>query len=337
MQAMNRPSTFISESISQAELHKLPFAYESLRTEVSHRPVGFRFSPYIRSVVAHLGENKIVVCGEAETSDLAEAKAFSELMERSALISFAKQFKAHTSNGWAAHPDEEQARLNAILELVERDAVLAQWYSSTPFLEILQEQLPDDIERWAADELSRSEFPKLSILISTKGLGPSVTCIFQNDKGHGVSAHSTKISLEESIKSAIAEACRAAHATIRREHWQDTLRLKEDRSGRVEPGAHGVYYAYHEAFPRWMFGPQLSWIEVHQQWQMRMRELMNNICDFSYTAVLNAPLAVGFARHPHAFGLNWGATSTEEIIQSPGAKRIHLTFKTTNGKPHIVS
>ena len=78
------------------------------------------------------------------------------------------------------------ARSNAIFELIERDAVLSQWYSAIPFLEVSPKELPSQIQDWAVDELCRSEFPILKILFSTEGLGPSITCVLMNQKGFGV-------------------------------------------------------------------------------------------------------------------------------------------------------
>jgi ribosomal protein S12 methylthiotransferase accessory factor YcaO len=79
--------------------------------------------------------------------------------------------QATTSNGWAAHPSEAQAKLNAIFELVERDAVLAQWYSKTPFLRLTSAEFPENLQRWASTELAISEYPELIVLFSTEGLG----------------------------------------------------------------------------------------------------------------------------------------------------------------------
>lgn len=41
-----------------------------------------------------------------------------------------------TSNGYACHSDREEAKLRAVLEIVERDAVLLRWYTSEPPLRL---------------------------------------------------------------------------------------------------------------------------------------------------------------------------------------------------------
>jgi hypothetical protein len=266
---------------------------------------------------------------------LAKAKARSELIERWALLTSSKCEQVETSNGWAAHPDKDQALLNAIFELVERDAVLSQWYCATPFFKLQKANLPISIQKWIADELSQSEFPELMVLISTKGIGPSVSCILKNFKGFGVSGHATRRTLEESIRAALTEACRAAHSTLRREYWGDTLKLKNGVHGLVDPGAHSVYYAYHEPFPTWVFGSELTWAEANAHWSARINSVTDKIGDFKFQAVLESPLFVGFVKHSSAFELRWGCTTVEEVISSPGAKRIGLG--SVNKETHIVS
>jgi hypothetical protein len=259
------------------------------------------------------------------------------LLERSALISYAHQYKSETSNGWAAHPQKDQARKNAILELVERDAGLSQWYSSTPFLELEPSQWPEDILDWSRYELERSEFPRMRILISTRGIGPSVTCLFVNSMGLGVSAHATRITLEESIRAAVAEACRPAHASIRRDHWQDTLKLKCGESNPLSSEAHALYYAYHEPFPGWIFGQTIPWNHALALWQNRMADLSLQDSQFKFTCVLSEPLFVGFAKHPSAFPLRWGITNTEWVSSLLGFKRLTLNANQINKQVHIIS
>lgn len=316
---------------------RLPFPFEAVSVEEGQRPIGFRFSRYIINIKATLLGREIIACGESDNKDTAHAKALSELIERATLISGPDSYGSLTSNGWAAHPDSKQARLNAIFEIAERDAVLAQWYSSTPFFVLDPSSYLFEIQTWIQDELSRSEFPKLSILISTQGLGPSVTCLLMNDEGRGVCSHSCKSSLLESTQSAISEACRAAHSSIRREHWKDTLKLKTQQSGSVDPGAHSLYYAYHEQFPAWMFGESISWKSVNELWAHRIETLLCESDAFSFHLALNSPINVGFVRHPKAFELVWGITDVEKVSQSPGAKRLNLKSENINRKPHIVS
>lgn len=252
----------------------LPFELCKVRVSNGSRPEGFRFSPFITNIEAELNGAEIQSCGEAATQDLAMLKALMELIERASLMQLPhkRTEKAPgTSNGWAAHETLSQAKTHAVLELVERDAVLAQWYLSSPFLELLPQAWPAEIAGWSRTELARSEFPKMKLLLSTEGIGPSVTCIFLNERGYGVSGHAAKMTLGESIEAAIAETCRAAHHALRRSFWKDTQVLRDRaQEVRVQPGAHAVFYAYHEPFPKWMFGAGLSWIEAERTWSRRM-------------------------------------------------------------------
>lgn len=311
----------------------LPFQYDSLNAELGKRPIGFRFSDHIVNIVASFKGQKIIACGESGSREIAEAKAVSELIERSALILHGFE----TSNGWAAHPTEEGARTNAILERVERDSVLAHWYSSTPFYEIESSSLPDEIQSWSKNELAQSEFPILRVLLSTQGLGPSVTCLLMNAKGFGVVAHGCRETLLDSMSSALTEACRAAHSTLRHEYWNDSLKLKNRQPGRVDPGTHAVYYAYHEAFPGWMFGPRLSWNDAQDNWSLRMQDLFPKFSEFTFTTVLRSPLYVGFAKHPKVFTLHWRTASPEEIARTEAWGRLNLKPEAINANPHIVS
>lgn len=313
-----------------------PFIYDSFQIYNGSRPIGFRYSKYITEISAQLCSNQIIVCGESALQTADFDKAISELIERSALITYGAQFGAKTSNGWAAHPDQNQARINAILEIVERDAVLAHWYSQTPFIEIPREEFPLDIQAWIQVELFQSEFPILRLLFSTMGIGPSVTCVLMNKSGFGVSGHATKETISGSISSAVGEACRAAHASIRRSHWKDTMRLKLGEAGPVDPSTHALYYAYHENFPDWMFGPQQSYLDVKNNWYLKLQECLSD-SHFYYHKVMSSPLYVGFVTHPKTFDLRWETTDPQSVASELGFKRLKIKPEAINCLPHIVS
>lgn len=306
--------------------------------------MGFRFSKYIFNMEAILDGAEIRSCGEADSEDLAMTKAIMELIERASLMHWHQEHKpaaTGTSNGWAAHETFLQAKSSAILELVERDAVLAQWYFSEPFLEIPPNEWPQALVQWSQVELSKSEFPEMKILISTKGIGPSVTCLFLNADGFGVSGHSTKGNLQESIESAIAETCRAAHHAIRRSFWSDAQTLlRRMKNVRVQPGSHAVYYAYHEPFPGWMFGSQTSWAEAERSWNKRVDLLLRReIFNFTFHQVLSHPVIAGFATHDQAFELAWGTTDMEKVLKQAEKRNFSAFMKERilNIQPHIVS
>ena len=321
----------------------LPFAYQDFKISIGSRPVGFRFSQSIVNIEAKFQDTFLLTCGEASDQSLATTKALAELLERTAMKEWSTknpQFKIKSSNGWAAHQSKEDARLNAIFERVERDAVLAQWYSKAPFFQIANESLPQDVQEWANAELSQSEFSLLRILISTQGIGPSVTCILMNEAGFGVTAHAAKSDLKESIESAIAEACRAAHHYLRRSFWSDSLKLKfSDHSEKIQPGAHAVYYAYHEPLPLWMFGEEMSWAEANQYWREKIETFVSHeLSRFSFQCVVKHPLFIGYATHPEIFEIIWGPTDPAVVSKmTKGRRSSFLNERTLNLKPHIVS
>jgi YcaO cyclodehydratase, ATP-ad Mg2+-binding len=316
---------------------QLPFPYTECRVTEGSRPDGFRFYPHIINIEAELFGRRFIVCGEAESTDLAMTKAVAELLERSALFGWINQGSGRmiSSNGWAAHSTIESAKAAAILELIERDAVLAQWYTTTPFQEIPNHELPFPIRLWQQKELSRSEFPILKVLLSSCGLGPSVTCLLMNKEGFGVSSHATRNTLAESIDSALAEACRAAHLSLRKAFWKDTIALRDRSHGPVEPGAHAVYYAYHEPFPDWMFGPAIGWDAACKEWIERITAIPQT--DFSFEVVLDAPAVVGFVKNCNALDLRWGPTDLELVLKTDAGKRLVAKTLGWNLKPHIIS
>ena len=315
----------------------LPFAFTSCKVTSGHRPDGFRFYPHIVNIEADLLGKTVWACGEAFDPESAMTKAVAELLERAALFTWKTQTNNPTvsSNGWAAHSSMEAARHAASLELIERDAALAQWYTATPFLEIPLEELPTTVRQWHETELSRSEFPNLRILVSTMGLGPSVTCLFTNDEGFGVSSHSTRLTLQESIESAIGEGCRAAHMALRKSFWRETLALRDSDMTVVGPGAHSVYYAYHEPFPTWMFGECVGWTRIDHDWNKRIQSTLESKMRFE--TVLNSPVVVGFAAYELAFPLIWGSTKKENILNMTASKRFAIQPSEWNLQPHIIS
>ena len=342
--SLQKVSPCKSDQMSSQWWHSLPFAYRDLRVSTGSRPAGFRFSRSIINIEAEFQDVSFLTCGEADSPDLAMTRAIAELLERTAMKDWLDknpQSNIRSSNGWAAHGSSESARMNAIFERAERDAVLAQWYSATPFLQVSNEGLPQALRTWATEELSQSEFPILKILISTVGLSPSVTCVFMNRGGFGVSGHAAKPDLQDSIESAIVEACRSAHHYLRRSFWSDSVRLKRgDGSERIQPGAHAVYYAYHEPFPAWMFGAELPWNDAIHYWNERTEEFVRHeLPKFSFQVALEDPIFVGFATHPETFEISWGPTDPALVLLTAANRRFAspITERTLNRKPHIIS
>lgn len=318
---------------------RLPFRFDDVQVSRTSRPEGFRLAREIVNIEAVLNGRAIQSCGESATADGAMTKAIAELVERIAMIDWSTQHPSMkiNSNGWAAHDTREAAKKNAVLELIERDGVLANWFTQTPFDEIDHSTVPIDLRSWVVDELSRSEFPRLRLLLSTQGLGPSVTCLLVNRDGHGVSGHATRSTLKESVSSAITEACRAAQMTLRKDHWLESIALRDRSDEQVSPGAHAVYYAYHEAFPEWIFGKTTSWHLANEQWNDRISKV--DFDAFDFCEVSAEPMVVGFASHPSILPLRWGTTSSDSnVAETLNRRQLNLGYvRDINLHPHIVA
>lgn len=308
-----------------------------LNVEEAIRPKGFRFVKHIINITAEINNRKFVVCGEDDSMELAKAKVTSELCERAALIYSCENRVIENSNGWAAHPILACAIQNSIYELCERDAVLTHWYSKYAFRPINPDEWPTEIKEWVANELSKSEFPILKILVSTEGLGPSVTVIFMNKDGFGVSAHATRETLLKSIKAAITECCRPAHASIRRDHWNASNKIKNGVSDPSNSDVHALYYAYQEPFPKWMFGKLASFDDVDFYWNSSINKIDMSGSEFSFTLIADKPIYVGFASHPKAFNLRWGITDSKWVENQPAWERLGIKLEELNLGVHIVS
>ncbi len=315
----------------------LPYPFTECAVSHGTRPDGFRFHSHIINIEAVVFGKRLLVCGEANDANLAMTKAVAELLERAALMQWNKSHPENvkSSNGWAAHQTVAEAKQAAIFELIERDAVLAQWYSSTPFMEIDPHDLPISFQNWRNNELIKSEFPIMRLLLSTNGIGPSVTCIFMNKDGFGVSSHSTRETLVLSIEGAIAEACRAAHLYLRRAFWEDTLALQSGYSGQIDPAAHAVYYAYYERLPSWLFGEVLPWKAASHLWNEKLEQI--SFDEFQFRTIAIDPLVVGFAEHPSAFELRWGPSNINIISKMAASRRLSPIKTEWNLKTHIIS
>lgn len=317
----------------------LPFQLSDVKVRESIRPEGFRFRKHSFDIFGVLEGKKILVTGEAESSELAMTKAVAEFIERCVLLNYARQnLEVKTSNGWAAHSDHCSAELNAMHELVERDAVLKHWYTKTPFYVLNSQLLPEHLKDWVKNELSRSEFPILRILVSHLGLGPSITAILINSSGYGVTGHCSKESMIDSIEGAIEEACRMAHHSVLNTFFNDTVKMKEGSLAKVETGAHGVYYSHQEVFPVWMFGEEVELNYANKVWLQKNASLKENRNSFTFSMIATDPLFVVQCKNDQTIELSWGLEKSESLFERLKGKMgfTQLSVKQLNLLPHII-
>ena len=113
-----------------------------------------------------------------------------------------------------------------------------------------------------------------------------------------------------------------------------------DNSKIIQPGAHAVYYAYHEPFPRWMFGDQEPWTEINKNWEAKIDEFVGvELARFSFQTVIENPIFVGYETHPEMFEIVWGPTDPKVVLAMTESRRcsLSITEQNLNLKPHIVS
>lgn len=317
----------------------LPFRLSDVKVVESVRPIGFRFRKHAFNIAGRLNNKPLLVTGEADSVELAVTKAVAEFIERCTLIEYGKvHTEVKTSNGWAAHTNENSAQENAIRELVERDAVLRHWYTRTPFNFISPETLPSDILSWSLMELSRSEFPHLRILISEMGFGPSATAVLFNSDGYGVTGHCSNERMTDAIEGAIEEACRMAQHYLLKSYLTDVDQMKLGQKSRVDSGAHGVYYAHSEPFPLWMFGENINFQTAEKVWSQKNIELLQQKNQFRLSTVATLPLFVVRAESDSVIELTWGIESNEALIARLTGKVSANLFleKQLNLEPHII-
>ena len=297
-------------------------------TELGHRPDGFRFNEHIVNVRAESDGTTAEGHGEDRFDlGLARLKAEAEAAERLTMLQqVRREGRPTSSNGWAAHLRPELAKQNAIYEILERDAVLSNWHVRASFHQVAE--LPLEIQKFANEELAKSEFPILRVLTSTLGLGPSVSVILMNEKGFGVAAHASAPTLEAALPSAITEACRAAHLVLRFEFLEETRDLFAGRTERVyQPGAHSAAYAYHQRLPEWIFGDKIKWEAASALWTLRASRAFDDaLATGSFNERRLGRFFVCHARVPVCQDVYWGPTS-------PNLNKLNLISARPNQRP----
>ncbi|OYZ24306.1 MAG: hypothetical protein B7Y39_01235 [Bdellovibrio sp. 28-41-41] len=337
---MWKPATSVSVCNSiDGWWNSLPFKLSEISVTELVRPIGFRFRKYAFNIAGKLNGKSMVATGEADNKVLAITKAVAEFIERCTLIDYAENNKKiKTSNGWAAHTEFKKSQENAIRELVERDAVLRHWYSRTPFVVLNSESLPPSIQTFILDELSKSEFPQLKILISQIGYGPSVTAVLMNSDGYGVTGNCSKESMFDAIAGAIEEACRLAQHYLLKSHLSDTKKMNSGMKFKVDTGAHGVFYAHQKPFPEWMFGECVGLDGANQLWFKKNSDLHKVKDQFKVFEVARDPLFVCRAENEQIIELSWGIEDRESLLARLLGKMplISILEKELNLEPHII-
>jgi thiazole/oxazole-forming peptide maturase SagD family component len=147
-----------------------------------------------------------------------------------------------SSTGVAAHPDMQRAQLNAMLELVERDAIAVHWYGMLSPNRISEEFLPRNI-RIRKDEWTGAGW-EVYILDLTLDLSPVCMVLLVNHKQYPVmsSGAASALTMERAINKAFLEAEYMAISWQKRRKktmYPEKVRLPDD---------HGLLYATDKYF-----------------------------------------------------------------------------------------
>lgn len=142
------------------------------------------------------------------------------------------------SSGIAAHSTTEAAIEGALLELVERDAVMRNWYEQVPPHKIVTELLPlhwrKRVEYWG-----KQGFEVQFLNLSHSGIAIIEVAIF-SDKCYPHFVTGTAASIE-SLEAAYAKAYQEAELTLL--HFKSLRKRNIKREDIVQPLDHGRHYA----------------------------------------------------------------------------------------------
>lgn len=145
------------------------------------------------------------------------------------------------SSGIAAHSTVEAAIEGALLELIERDAVMHSWYGRISPKKIVTETLPlhwrKRVKYWG-----EQGFEVAFLDLSHSGVAIVEVAIFSEQSyPHFVTGTAAAI---ESLETACTKAYQEAELTLL--HFKSQRRCKVKRKTIVQPLDHGLYYAQEE-------------------------------------------------------------------------------------------
>ncbi len=322
-----------AKDISLAPINKIIEISSITRTS---RPEGFRLAQHSFNAIANCDGLEVLGCGEdALDESLAQMKAVSEAIERAVMKVIARKCeKKISSNGWAAHTSLEKAATAAIFELAERDSALMHWFTKTPMRQI-HNDIP--VPNKFIKELRQTEFPELTLLISVEFSGPVVTALLSNDKGRAISGHSSGPDLEEAIRSAVIEACRAAHHFQRFSYYDGTRALLKGKApAETQPGMHSLMYAYHEPLPLWIRGCKIDYQAASSLWLQGTNSIVKVMEESKFSAYTTEKHVVVRAENEKLQSIFWGSTETALEQQVVNWGRLSPYTSHINLRPHMV-
>lgn len=245
----------------------------------------------------------------------------------------AKALVDATSNGYACHHDRETAITSALLELVERDAVLLHWYARLGALPRIEVEL--GIEG-AVAVLATSDIALPVVLAIACQPGGSLRC------GSAAAA-----CIDDAVEHARSELAVALQGAARADRGAASM---SDVAHRYQPDDHLRYYAGQrgaETYARLLEAPTIGMAELRERWPtgvdvrraveraLSARSLTPWIVDRSLPAVFGARWHVVRALVPGMVELSWGMCY-RRLASSRLAERLVLGA-TPSGEPHPIA
>lgn len=243
--------------------------------------------------------------GTVRSSLMAQAKATVEAYERHRMLQCRDEFNIVNSSGIAAHTSYRMATHKAVMELVERDAIMRNWNSKTPPAVIPRELIPVHERHRIADFEKMGRTAKVLLMISEYAYVVQVV-IIGNEYPCFVNGSAASFSFDVALSKAFQEAEYALLTDLSLSVPPNPIDPKDVR----EPSDHGLLYAY----PSYI--DQISWLwsgkvtdKLEDMTPMSVEELCcATATDISDLSELDCPIKVVMARSkklvPIEFGYN---------------------------------
>lgn len=212
---------------------------------------------------------------------------------------------------------------------------MVQWFRSAPLVEIEPLQLPFHINWWKWSELARSEFPQLSIMITTEGYFPAVVVLLKNQNGNGIVGTASSTNLARAIDSAMAEACRSAHHFVRGTFFKQVDDLLNRNVSSVRPGAHAVLYAKGPRLPDWFISPssKIEWRQASDLFDSSSLTFAIQEAAIEFSDIAYGDRFVVKAHSDRLQKVFWGLAPENSRLNF---ERINRTLNSINQLPHLV-
>lgn len=297
-------------------------------------PVAFRRHGYVTKLMGNGFEG--TGCGEDDNKFMAFQKSLSEAFERLIFRNLkGTNYSTYSSNGWACHPNLKLAKQNAMLELLERDAVITHHLKEEEFVEI--HELPHSVISWATKALAKSKFRNIRLLISTEGFLPTATVLLTNEKNLGVASHATSlVGLTDAMAKALTEASRILNFYSLKSFRRAASEIcQEVGLARYTPAHHAFVYAYENKLPDWMFGASQNWSEANIRWKNKIAKFDPDKMNFKFSTLVDSPLFVVNCKSPCVQDLYFGPTN--QAVKSGLINFRRLGVDSVNLNPHFVA